>query len=533
MATVPVVPAEGNQNAVESPMEGVGSEINPLKRNRHQDDHEYSAAGPKNSNRDASSSEPPSKIPELDGNKENSELPPGSALTTDMNGSGDNSKSSGNLDLTDNPNDKTNMNLSNGKNVANFDLSMLTKEFKEVVQTEIRAVHTSLEDMKGALNCSKNQMSLMQDKLQSTEATAQAAAEGVADLNQEFHLIREEWSTMKLQASFRASHNDLRSVRAQIEKLEWYSRRFNIIIDGIQEPEGETPTALAQKVDSFIANRLGLTSVKFDITHRLGPKIDKKQRRVIVKFGSLTDKQTVWEARHRLKAREGEKQQFRLIMDKPKATKERESMCFRIVNEAQRSSRYRSAKFQGGKIWLDGTSYDQDELDLLPEELRPAYISSPRTPTAIVFFSTHSYLSNHHLSLFSFEGILYSSMEQFLARERASFANNEREMKRALLSDDPQDHKRALNKHKADGRDEEWRQHISTRILPALEAKFLQNEAAREFLLGTRGRQIGEASLDSNWGIGMTLTDHRVFNTSLWGTNILGKALMAVRNVLK
>lgn len=286
-------------------------------------------------------------------------------------------------------------------------------------------------------------------------------------------------------------------------------------------------------MDSFIPNRLGLTSVKFDITHRLGPKIGKFQRRIIVKFMSITDKQSVWEARTRLKPREGEKQQFRLIMDKPKATKERESMAFRIVNEAQRSSRYRSAKFQGGKIWLDGNSYEMDELDLLPTELQPAYISSPSTPTTIVFFSHHSFLSNHHLSLFNFEGILYSSMEQFLARERASFASNAREMKRALLSDDPLDQKRALNKLKSDGRDEEWRQFISTRILPALEAKFIQNETAREFLLGTRGKQIGEASLVTNWGIGMTLSDHRVFNTSLWGKNILGKALMSVRKVLK
>lgn len=119
-----------------------------------------------------------------------------------------------------------------------------------------------------------------------------------------------------------------------------------------------------------------------------------------------------------------------------------------------------------------------------------------------------------------------------MARERAIFANNTKEIKRASLSDDPQDHKRALTRLKSDGKDVEWRRFIETRILPALEAKFFQNSSARQFLVDTGDRKIGEASLDANWGIGMSLADHRVFNTSLWGKNMLGCALMKVRNVL-
>lgn len=86
-----------------------------------------------------------------------------------------------------------------------------------------------------------------------------------------------------------------------MERQEWYSRRYNIIIVGIPEPDNKSPHALAQKVSSCLANVLGLTSIRFNITQRLGPKIEKMERRVIVKFLNLTDKQVVWEARHRLK----------------------------------------------------------------------------------------------------------------------------------------------------------------------------------------------------------------------------------------
>lgn len=252
-----------------------------------------------------------------------------------------------------------------------------------------------------------------------------------------------------------------------------------------------------------------------------------------MKFLSLSDKQAVWEARSNLKPKEDEQQQFRLIMDKPKSTKERESMAFRIVHEAQRSNRYRSAKFQNGKIWIDGEMYEQDELDRLPDDLLPTSIASPRTAAAVVFFSRHSYLSNHNLCHFVYEGRMYTSIEQFLTRARALFAKNYWVAEKTLQTDDPQELKRLLVRMSTDGRREEWRANVGAYIKPALRAKFLQNEKARKFLVETGDRTIGEASIDRFWGIGMSLSDHRVFNVNLWGNNFMGKALMELRDELK
>lgn len=230
-------PAEENQNFQETPMEGLGSEVNPLKRNRKNDDHVYSADGSGILNSETASSEPPNKIPELDGKQAGAKVPQNSASTVNGNGAGDNGKGCDILIQTNNTNLKNGVNFPTGKNEANFDLSALTNEFKEVVKSEIRAVNLTLEDMKGALSNSQSQMSTMKDKIQSNEDTVQATAERVADLSHEFHQMREEWSVMKAQASNLAGRNVLNSIKAQIEKQEWYSRRYNIIIDGIQEPE--------------------------------------------------------------------------------------------------------------------------------------------------------------------------------------------------------------------------------------------------------------------------------------------------------
>jgi hypothetical protein len=65
-------------------------------------------------------------------------------------------------------------------------------------------------------------------------------------------------------------------------------------------------------------------------------------------------------------------------------------------------------------------------------------------------------------------------------------------------------------------------------------AKFSQHADLRAILLDTGDRIIAEASpRDSIWGIGMAEDDPNVTDTTLWGLNLLGKALMRVRETLR
>lgn len=120
-----------------------------------------------------------------------------------------------------------------------------------------------------------------------------------------------------------------------------------------------------------------------------------------------------------------------------------------------------------------------------------------------------------------------------MARERALLARENRIAASTLRSDDPQEHKRTLSKLKTDGRQEEWRVYVVERLDLALEAKFTQNQEARQFLMETHQRTIGEASVGNFWGIGLPLSDHRVFNTGIWSNNCLGKALMRIRDLIQ
>lgn len=170
----------------------------------------------------------------------------------------------------------------------------------------------------------------------------------------------------------------------KVEKQEGYSRRYNLIIVGMKEDSGETDTQLHDiiKVKTFISNILGVTDVKFDATHRLGAAAFRKDRRVIVKFKDLTDKTQVWEARLHLKTKENA--QYKLLMDKPNAMKDREALSFiKVLQAAQNSPNYKFAKFVGGKVIIDHVAYRYEDIDMLPEELSPNNIYSPRSGMVI------------------------------------------------------------------------------------------------------------------------------------------------------
>ena len=64
--------------------------------------------------------------------------------------------------------------------------------------------------------------------------------------------------------------------------------------------------------------------------------------------------------------------------------------------------------------------------------------------------------------------------------------------------------------------------------------QFSQNDKMKQILFSTGDREIVEASQKDNiWGIGYHETDAKKVDRKLWGTNLLGKAIMEVREKLK
>lgn len=91
---------------------------------------------------------------------------------------------------------------------------------------------------------------------------------------------------------------------------------------------------------------------------------------------------------------------------------------------------------------------------------------------------------------------------------------------------------RTLGRQIPDFEEETWVQHRYDIVLRGNMLKFGQNPALREQLLATGEAELVEASSDRVWGVGFR-AKKAAENRAAWGLNLLGKALMEVRQRLR
>lgn len=145
----------------------------------------------------------------------------------------------------------------------------------------------------------------------------------------------------------------------------------------------------------------------------------------------------------------------------------------------------------------------------------------------------NGYLSNWYPSAFMFDGMSFSSMEQFMMYRKAICFQDEPVATEILATDD-------VAKIKAFGRkvsnyDESlWNGVRQIVVYEGLLAKFSQNEDLKEKLKATGNAFLAECAVkDRIWGIGLSMKDPNRLDKSKWnGKNLLGYALMMVREYL-
>ena len=135
---------------------------------------------------------------------------------------------------------------------------------------------------------------------------------------------------------------------------------------------------------------------------------------------------------------------------------------------------------------------------------------------------------------FVIDGIAYRCAEQYMMAEKARLFGDEENLQKIIEAKTPQTMK-ALGRKVKGYNAETWDAHKFEIVVRGNIAKFSQNEDLKSFLLGTADKVLVEASpYDQVWGIGMKATETGVKDPSQWkGTNLLGFALMQVRDLLK
>ncbi len=143
----------------------------------------------------------------------------------------------------------------------------------------------------------------------------------------------------------------------------------------------------------------------------------------------------------------------------------------------------------------------------------------------------NGYLSNWYLSNFVIDGVLFSSMEQYMMYKKAMCFDDEKVAREILETKDVAKIK-ALGRQVSNYNDSIWNGMRQIVIYEGLIAKFTQNEILKEQLKSTGDAILAECAVqDKIWGIGLSMKDSNRLDIDKWkGQNLLGFALMLVRN---
>ena len=146
----------------------------------------------------------------------------------------------------------------------------------------------------------------------------------------------------------------------------------------------------------------------------------------------------------------------------------------------------------------------------------------------------NGYLSNWYLSLFTLDGVAFSSMEQYMMYRKAVCFGDDKVAAQILVTEDVAEIK-TLGRL-VSGYDESlWNGVRQIVVYEGLLAKFSQNSELGEQLKKTGNTVLAECAVkDRIWGIGLSMHDSDRLDRAKWqGQNLLGYALMMVREKLR
>ena len=146
----------------------------------------------------------------------------------------------------------------------------------------------------------------------------------------------------------------------------------------------------------------------------------------------------------------------------------------------------------------------------------------------------YGYLSNWYLSRFKVDGIVFSSMEQFMMYRKAICFRDNNIANKILETDDAgciKDFGRRVSEYD----ENHWNGVRQLIVYEGLLAKFSQNDKLKVQLMATESAVLAECAVkDCIWGIGLSMNDPDRFDRMKWkGQNLLGYALMMARDRLR
>ena len=397
----------------------------------------------------------------------------------------------------------------------------------DTLTTEVRQTNTEVKEMR--LSITNIEKWIQNKEEEDKEASALRR-------NMECKINVLESKLEKLQIQVENMNREQKLVHEQNLKLDTYSRRDNLVLDGIPEADGESDTVCLDTVYDILINKMSIQNareMRIVRCHRLGSKVSgaRRPRSIIFRLHWFGDRQTIWNARQNLKGTN-----IFISENFPPEIEQRRRILYPVMKAAQNLKH--KAYLVVDKLHIEGIgSFTVDNLKNLPANLDPMKISTPSKGNITAFFSSASPLSNFHkTNIKGPDGTNYTSSEQMYQHKKALRHNDEITAARIMNCKTPLEAYN-LGKKVAELTKELWytEENAKETMFQCCLAKFSQNHALRDFLLSTGSSELVEGNpRDSLWGVALHVSIEKIFSHNEWkGKNWMGDILKRVCDALK
>ena len=382
----------------------------------------------------------------------------------------------------------------------------------------IARIETKLNELLGL----KDTIDTLQTGVNDLSSTVDSILKKVKDIEKEYKSVTRVIEQCQQENSL--LKRKLQLIEERQIKAEAYSRRDNLIFEGIQQTDGEDLEQVLKETIRIKMKCPEINNMKFVRVHRLpGPT---KPQRVIAKFHFFQDRQRVWGKRFQLKG-----QNIWVSEDFPVEVRNRRQVLYPIFKAARKLPDTK-AIMSVDKLIVNSETFSVDSLHRLPPSLKLQQTSLVTQKEDVFFYSRSSPLSNFFPAPITVDGIQYSCSEQYYQVKKAEEHKDYEAADNIMMATDPADMYRFAKKIQSSDR---WKTGTCKVIMEKANiAKFTQNKHLADVLLSTGDKNLVEASpSDTFWCAGVNLRNILSTPRDQWpGNNELGKLLMKIRDTL-
>lgn len=409
-------------------------------------------------------------------------------------------------------------------------------ELSEGLKINFLKLHESNADIKKTVRADiKKFNDDLQLKVKSMEASVDANTQSCLENTGAINELRQEMS--KLSARCNNLQHENNELKKQINQVDTYTRRDNLVFHGIRETPSESNSQCILALRKFFRDILHIgeaDEIVFVRCHRLKGSSYMSTRPIIARFREFCDREKVWSCLSKLP----KPSQYHIRENFPDNIAYNRRKILPIFAKARQTLNLpkHQITLKGDVLTIEKQQYTVNNIGSLKGELHPKVFSEKCGNNVHLFggiYSAYNVLSNYGKFSFAHDDHVFPSVEHGFVYYKCLEAGNMSAAQRVLEVPEPYMVKeigRGLKRLNVT----QWDQKKDAIMVNLLKSKFKAGSSFADDLLGTGNNTLGEAGLDAVYGTGIPITRKNALNKNEWsGSNKLGTMLMDIRTSLQ